>query len=159
MQATPDADPARVYHNIAVAIDATRQLFNGQPATIGAWIDALDLTHGARVLHVGYGLGYYTGVMAHCVGPAGRIVAYEVDDTLAAEARQNLASMPWVEVRHGDAAAALEDSFDAILVNAGVTHPLETWLDRLAPGGRMILPLTSTCPRWARRSEKDSCSS
>jgi protein-L-isoaspartate(D-aspartate) O-methyltransferase len=29
---TPDADSARVYHNIGVAIDAERQLFNGQPA-------------------------------------------------------------------------------------------------------------------------------
>jgi protein-L-isoaspartate(D-aspartate) O-methyltransferase len=38
---TPDADPARVHHNIAVAIDADRQLFNGQPATLGTWIDAL----------------------------------------------------------------------------------------------------------------------
>src|SRR5207248_2026014 len=31
-----------------------------------------------------------------------------------------------------------------ILVNAGVTHPLPQWLDALAPGGRMILPLTSS---------------
>ena len=43
---TPDADPARVHHNIAVAIDADRQLFNGQPATLGSWIDALDLRRG-----------------------------------------------------------------------------------------------------------------
>src|SRR5580693_1491056 len=53
MRLTPDADPARVYHNIVVAIDPARQLFNGQPGTIAAWLDALDLTAGARVLHVG----------------------------------------------------------------------------------------------------------
>jgi hypothetical protein len=50
---TPDADPARVYHNIGVAIDPSRQLFNGQPATLAPWIDALELTPGARVLHFG----------------------------------------------------------------------------------------------------------
>jgi protein-L-isoaspartate(D-aspartate) O-methyltransferase len=72
---TPDADPARVSHNVAIAIDPARQLFNGQPGTIGSWIDALELAPGARVLHVGCGLGYYTGVMAHCVGAAGRRVA------------------------------------------------------------------------------------
>ena len=33
-----------------------------------------------------------------------------------------------------------------MLVNAGVTHPLDVWLDALAVGGRMILPLTSTMP-------------
>src|SRR6185503_17035561 len=66
---TPDADPARICHNIAVAIDPARQLFNGQPGTLAVWIDALDLGPGARVLHIGCGLGYYTAVMAHCVGP------------------------------------------------------------------------------------------
>src|SRR5439155_21236664 len=31
---TPDADPGRVYHNIGVAIDPSRPLFNGQPGTL-----------------------------------------------------------------------------------------------------------------------------
>jgi protein-L-isoaspartate(D-aspartate) O-methyltransferase len=141
---TTDADPARVYHNIVVAIDPARQLFNGQPGTIAVWLDALDLTPGARVLHVGCGLGYYTAVIAHCVGPAGRVVAFEVDEPLATEARENLAAWPWVDVRCGDASQPLAETFDAILVNAGVTHPLDGWLDALAPGGRTILPLTGT---------------
>ncbi|TML10919.1 MAG: methyltransferase domain-containing protein [Actinobacteria bacterium] len=164
---TADADPARVYHNITVAIDPARTLFNGQPGTLAVWIDALDLAAGARVLHVGAGTGYYTAIMAHCVGPSGRIVAFEVDAALAAEARANLASMPWIDVRHGDASqptfakATVDepafaeatagrpepgDCFNAIVVNAGVTHPLTWWLDALAPGGRMILPLTGTMP-------------
>ena len=74
MRTTPDADPARVYHNIAVAIDPARQLFNGQPGTLGMWIDAVELTPGARVLHVGCGLGYYTAVMGECVGAVGRVL-------------------------------------------------------------------------------------
>jgi protein-L-isoaspartate(D-aspartate) O-methyltransferase len=141
---TPDADPARLYHNIAVAIDAGRQLFNGQPGTIGTWIDALDLARGDRVLHVGCGLGYYTAVMAHCAGPSGRVLAFEADEALAGEARRNLASMPWVEVRADAAAHPEGETFDAMLVNAGVTHPLDAWLDALATGGRLILPMTST---------------
>jgi protein-L-isoaspartate(D-aspartate) O-methyltransferase len=141
---TADADPARVYHNIAVAIDPQRQLFNGQPATLGVWLDALELTPGARVLHIGCGLGYYTAVMAHCVGPTGRVVALEVEESLVAEARTNLVSLPWVDVRHADGSGPLHETFDAILVNAGVTHPLDVWLDAIAVGGRMILPLTGT---------------
>jgi protein-L-isoaspartate(D-aspartate) O-methyltransferase len=143
---TADADPARVNHNIAVAIDPGRQLFNGQPGTLSVWIDALDLVPGARLLHVGAGLGYYSAVMAHCVGPEGRLVAIEADESLAADAARNLSSLPWVEVRHGDAAHLDGETFDAILVNAGVTHPLDAWLDALAPGGRMIVPITATMP-------------
>jgi protein-L-isoaspartate(D-aspartate) O-methyltransferase len=145
-RATPDANPARVYHNIAVAIDPERQLFNGQPGTLGVWLDALDLVPGGSVLHVGCGLGYYTAVMAHCVGPTGRVLAFEVDEPLAAEARLNLASLTWVEANHSDGSGPIEGAFDAILVNAGVTHPLDVWLNAVAPGGRMILPLTGTMP-------------
>lgn len=141
---TPDADPARVCHNIGIAIDATRQLFNGHPGTIAPWIDALDLRPGARVMHVGCGLGYYTAIAAHIVGPSGRVVAYEVDRALADAARTNLSGHPWVEVRAGDASEELDSDFDAILVNAGLTHPPDAWLESMAPGARAVLPITGT---------------
>jgi protein-L-isoaspartate(D-aspartate) O-methyltransferase len=87
-----------------------------------------------------------TLIAGHCVGPSGRVLGIDVDDSLAAEARVNLASMPWVDVRHANGTSAFGESFDAILINAGVTHPLDSWLDALAEGGRMILPLTATAP-------------
>ena len=139
---TADADPRRVYHNIGIAIDRSRSLFNGHPGTLASWIDTLGLAPGTRVLHIGTGLGYYTAIMAHVVGPSGRVVGIEVDEPLAVAARANLASMPWVDVRHGDGASLGGDTFDAILVNAGVTHPLDEWLDALPVGGRLVLPLT-----------------
>lgn len=138
---TADDDPRRVYHNVPIAIDPERQLFNGQPGTIASWIDRLGLAPGARVLHVGCGTGYYTALMAHCVGEAGRVLAYEADEALAARARDNLRDRPQVEVRHGDA-TAIDESYDAILVNAGATHPLDAWLAALAPDGRLVLPVT-----------------
>src|SRR5262249_44791432 len=141
---TPDADPRHVYHNVAIAIDPARQLFNGQPGTLGVLIDALGLSVGARVLHVGCGLGYYTALMAHCVGSTGYVRALEVDDLLASEARCNLATFRWVDVRSEDATRPLDTKFDAILVNAGVTHPQETWLDNLDSRGRLVLRLTAT---------------
>ncbi len=143
---TPDADPKRVYHNIGIAIDPARQLFNGQPATLATWIDALGVTPGARVLHIGAGLGYYTAVMAHAAGASGRVVAFEVDEALASAATRNLAPYPWVEVRHGDAATGVDGPIDAMLINAGVTHPLDLWLDALSVGGRMMAPMTSAMP-------------
>ena len=110
-------------------------------------IDALALGPGARVLHVGCGLGYYTAIMARMVGPAGRVVALEVDEALAAEAKRNLSAESSVDVRHGDGTGPLAEQVDAILVNAGVTHPREAWLDALPTGGRLVMPLTATMPQ------------
>lgn len=139
---TPDAEPRHVYHNYALAIDATRQLFNGAPGLLAMAIDRLTLRPGHRVLHVGCATGYYTAVMGASIGSPGHVTAIEVDEALAAEARANLTSMPWVEVRCGDG-RVVDGRFDAILVNAGVTHPLPVWLDALVEGGRMIVPITA----------------
>ena len=143
---TPDADPRHVYHNVAIAIDPARQLFNGAPGLLAMAIDALDLHAGEAVLHVGAGTGYFTALMAHSVGPSGRVVAVEIDADLAGRAAASLKTMPWVEVRRGDASDPITETFDAVLVNAGVTHPLESWLDCLSSTGRLILPLTVTMP-------------
>jgi protein-L-isoaspartate(D-aspartate) O-methyltransferase len=139
---TDDADPRHVYHNVSIALDATRDLFNGQPGTLARWIAALDLKAGDRVYHLGCGVGYYTAIMAEAVGPDGRVLASEVDTGLAARARANLTGYANVEVQTGDGAAIDPGACDAVLINAGVTHPHPAWLDRLREGGRMVLPLT-----------------
>jgi protein-L-isoaspartate(D-aspartate) O-methyltransferase len=141
---TPDSDPRHVCHNIAIAIEAERNLYNGNPSLISLAIEALALTAGARALHIGTATGYYTALIGSCVGESGRVLALEADETLAARAQANLSSMPWIEVRHSDALSRFAEPFDGVLVNAGVTHPPATWLDALAPGGRMILPLTAS---------------
>ncbi len=142
LRRTPDADPRHLYHNVAVAIDATRDLFNGAPSVVARGIDALDLRAGDRVLHVGCGVGYYSAIMARCVGPRGAVVAVEIDEALAGEARTRLRAFDNVEVTRGDGRERYAEGFDAILVNVGVTHPLEAWLAALKPRGRLVLPLT-----------------
>ena len=150
---TPDADARRVCHNIAVAIDPARQLFNGVPSLLGTCIDRLALEPGQRVLHIGCGLGYYSAVIARCVGPTGHAMAVEVDEQLAASATEKLAFLPNVTVQCGDGSDSLNERFDSILVNCGVTHPSPVWLNALRHGGRMILPLTATYCRngWDRQ--------
>ncbi|HEY7497459.1 MAG TPA: hypothetical protein VH740_03050 [Vicinamibacterales bacterium] len=143
---TPDADPRWTYHNYAIAIDSSRQLFNGAPALIASAIDKLSLGAGSRVMHIGTATGYYTALIAEMVGPSGCVVGIEVDETLAAAARMNLATYPWIDVRHGDAAGACDEPLDAMLVNAGVTHPRDAWLDAVVSGGRLVLPLTASFP-------------
>lgn len=141
---TADADPRRLYHNVVVALDAARQLNNGQPSLLASWIDVLGPAAGERAVHVGCGVGYYTALLARTVGPGGRVTGVEIDADLAERARANLADLPQAEVVAADAAAYDPGEVDLLLVNAGVTHPLPIWLDQLRPGGRLLLPLTFT---------------
>jgi protein-L-isoaspartate(D-aspartate) O-methyltransferase len=136
-------DPMRLYDpDTVVAIDASRCLNNGQPSALALWCHLLELRPGDRVLHVGCGPGYYTAILAIVVGRMGRVVAVEVDPALAARARANLRSFDGVEVIEANGCDYDPGPVDAILVNAGVTHPRAVWLERLRVEGRIMLPLT-----------------
>jgi protein-L-isoaspartate(D-aspartate) O-methyltransferase len=139
---TPIEDPRDLYHNVVVALDKAGDINNGQPSALARWIEALDLKAGARAYHLGCGVGYYTAIMAEIVGPQGSVVGCEVQPGLAARASENLSSYSNVEVAARDAASFDPGECDAILVNAGVTHPSLLWLDRLRDGGRLVVPLT-----------------
>jgi len=142
---TPDDDPRHLYDNVLVALDASRNLNNGEPAFLLRCLDDLDLSPRDRFLHVGCGVGYYTAIAATTVA-AGAVVGIELDDRLAARARRNLASWPNVTVLEGDGSEVASGPFDAILVNAGATEPLPGWLDQLRIGGRLLVPLTVDLP-------------
>ena len=47
---------------------------------------------------------------------------------------------------HGDGTTFDPGAANAILVNAGATHPCPLWLDRMLPGAALILPLTVDAP-------------
>jgi protein-L-isoaspartate(D-aspartate) O-methyltransferase len=143
---TPDADPRHLQQNVLVAIDAGRYLNNGEPAALLRWLDQLALAPGERVLHVGCGVGYYTAIAAAAV-PGGRVLGVELDPRLAEIARRRLARTPNAAVLAADGSLAAAGRFDAIFVNAGATEPLPAWRGALAPGGRLLLPLTAPMRR------------
>jgi protein-L-isoaspartate(D-aspartate) O-methyltransferase len=147
---TEDADPRHLYHDVLIAIDEERRLNNGQPSLWARMYDQLELSLGAHVVHVGAGTGYYSAILAEIVGGAGRVTAIEVDPTLAARAKENLAAAwPQATVVAADGFLFRPDRpADAIVVNAGVTHFSSVWLDALvAENGRLLVPLTNA-ERW-----------
>jgi protein-L-isoaspartate(D-aspartate) O-methyltransferase len=133
-------DPARLYEDVLVAIDAERGINNGQPSLHAQSLEALGVKEGETALQIGAGAGYYTAILAELVGTTGRVIAYEIAPDIAARAAANLARYPWVEVR---ARSGVEDlpQADVLYVNAAASHPVRAWLDALRPGGRLIFPL------------------
>ena len=135
-------DPRDLYHNVVISLDRAKDINNGQPGSLGRWIDALALKPGERAYHLGCGVGYYTAIMAEVVGPSGGVVALELQPDLAARANENLTDYANVTVEARDGAAFDPGECDAILVNCGVTHPQTKWLERLREGGRLVVPFT-----------------
>lgn len=143
---TGDDDPRHVYQNVSIAVDAARDLYNGQPGLVATWIESLTIQPGDRVLHIGCATGYYSAVIAALTGPAGAVTAIDVDPALVTAAQQALAAWPWVTARQGDGRTGLPSEVDVVLVHAGATHVLDEWADVIRDGGRLQVPLTCTMP-------------
>jgi protein-L-isoaspartate(D-aspartate) O-methyltransferase len=140
---TPDTDPVYLYTDDLVGILPERHINNGQPSLHAHLIHRASPDAGEHAVHIGTGTGYYTAILAHLVGPSGRVTGIEYDPELAATAKANLAPYPNVDVVNGDGTLVPFDEADVIYVNAGCTAPPAHWLDRLTDGGRLILPMTS----------------
>jgi len=140
---TPGDDPALLYQDALIALDADKGLNIGEPVLHARCIEALALRPGETVLHVGAGSGYYTAILARLVGASGRVVAYEIEPALAARATENLAETRFVEVVAGSGAVEGLPPADAIYVSAGLAQPLWSWLQALRLGGRLLMPLQS----------------
>jgi protein-L-isoaspartate(D-aspartate) O-methyltransferase len=139
---TPQADPIYLYTNDLVGIIPERQLNNGQPSFHAGMMASALPRAGEHVVHIGTGVGYYTAILAHMVGPKGRTTGIEFDPALAKVAKANFKANSNVEIIEGDGSIVAFEPCDVIYVNAGATRPADTWLDRLKDGGRLILPLT-----------------
>ncbi len=137
----PSNDPIYAYQDVLFVLSAGRGVNNGGPSLDARLLNALSPKAGETVVHLGVGTGYYTAILAHLVGPQGRVIAVEIDEALAQKARAVLSHIPNVEVVVDDAAAWLGEAADCIYVNFAVLAPWDRWIDRLAPGGRLVFPL------------------
>jgi protein-L-isoaspartate(D-aspartate) O-methyltransferase len=89
---TPDGDPVYLYSDVLIGIVPERGFNNGMPPYHAPLISSANIRTSEHVVHVGAGLGYYTAIMAHLAGSAGRIKAIEIDPALAQRAKQNFPS-------------------------------------------------------------------
>ncbi|SCM79677.1 O-methyltransferase [uncultured Pleomorphomonas sp.] len=137
---TPSADPAYLYQDVLVALDAAKGINNGEPSLHARWMAAIAPASGEAVTQIGAGTGYYTAILSLLVLPTGTVTAFEIDERLADSARRNLAPFEGVTVVHADATGTPLPASDVIYVNAGVAAPPAGWLSALKPGGRMIFP-------------------
>ena len=116
-----------------------------QPIAVAMMLEAFDVKPGMRVLEIGAGSGYNAALLAHLAGKNGRVVTVDLEDLLVAKARKQLAATGFghVEVVCGDGALGYPPGapYDRIVATVGLPDIPPAWLEQLAPGGKVAVPL------------------
>ena len=130
-----------------------------QPYMVAVMSEALELNGSETVLEVGTGSGYQAAVLAVL---ADRVFSLERIPFLARRARKVLDGCGFskVNIRVADGTQGWRDMapFDAIVVTAGAPEIPQSYLDQLAVGGRLVIPVgdrVSQVLMRITRTEKD----
>ncbi|NEA27656.1 methyltransferase, FxLD system [Actinomadura bangladeshensis] len=116
-----------------------------QPTVAAMMLEQLQPAPGQRVLELGAGTGYNAALLGHLVGDEGQVTTIDVDDDIVTGARNGLAAAGTknVQVLLADGALGHPEGapYERIIATVGVGDLPLPWLDQLAPGGRLVVPL------------------
>lgn len=133
----PEPHRALAFSDLEIPIGAGQRMW--QPKLEARILQELMLKKSDRVLEVGTGSGYLTALLAH---RAGHVVSVEIEPELAAFGRQNLErqDVDNVTLEPGDAARGWprHAPYDAIVLTGSTPVLPRTFLEQLAPGGRLF---------------------
>jgi protein-L-isoaspartate(D-aspartate) O-methyltransferase len=113
-----------------------------QPYIVAAMIEAAEIRPGDKVLEVGAGSGYAAAVMSRI---AREVIGIERQHDLVEIAQKRLQRLGYHNVKivagDGTLGCSGEAPFDAILAAASGSHVPASFVDQLAPGGRLVMPV------------------
>jgi len=124
-----------------------------QPYIVALTTQAAEIKPGSKVLEVGAGSGYAAAVISRI---AGKVIGMERHHDLVDVARDRLKRLGYdnVEIVEGDGTRGCPDEapFDAIVAAASGSHVPKAFLEQLADGGRIVMPVGE--PGWVQELVK-----
>ncbi len=113
-----------------------------QPYIVALMTEALELNGHEKVLEIGTGSGYQTAILSRL---ADRVISIERIASLGAKARKLLDMLNCYNVLTTIADGTFgwkdEAPYDGIIVTAGAPDIPRTYIEQLAPGGRLVIPV------------------
>jgi protein-L-isoaspartate(D-aspartate) O-methyltransferase len=132
------ADDAYVDQPLPIACGQTIS----QPFIVARMTEALQIAPQDRVLEIGTGSGYQAAVLSRL---ARRVYTIERYATLAEAAAQRFAELGITNIiqRVGDGTLGMPDyaPFDRIMVTAAAKQVPQAFLDQMAPGSILVIPV------------------
>lgn len=129
--------------NIPLAIGYGQTI--SQPLTVAYMLEKLHPTRGDRILDVGSGSGWQTALLAHIVGPKGKVTAIERIRPLLEFGKSNCAKYSFTNIEFilGDGTQGYPKRapYDKIAVAAAALEIPESLTNQLAIGGTMVIPV------------------
>lgn len=133
-----------IYSNRGLMIREDPHSAASQPTLIFGMLDDLKLTHGCKVLEIGTGSGWNAGLIAFRVGEESLVYSIDLQADLVEKARKHLSSAGFncVNLRAGDGGLGWDgETFDRIIVTVGSPDIPPAWIESLAEGGILVMPL------------------
>jgi protein-L-isoaspartate(D-aspartate) O-methyltransferase len=116
-----------------------------QPSIVTTMLELLDLVPQARVLEIGAGTGYNAALISEIVGGQRFVVTVDVQDDVVEQTRLLLAKAGYDTIRvllsDGFEGAPEQAPFDRIMATVGCSDLSPKWMEQLAEGGLLLVPL------------------
>ncbi|MGH4018809.1 MAG: methyltransferase, FxLD system [Pseudonocardiaceae bacterium] len=114
------------------------------PRIIAMMLEQLQVKSGHRVLEIGSG-GYNAALLAELVGEDGEVTTIDIDKEVIDRSRRSLTAAGYESVNvlcaDGEFGSKEHAPFDRIVVTVGAWDIAPAWVDQLADGGRIVVPI------------------
>ena len=135
---------AKIYSDTGLMIREIPHSAASQPSLIFAMLADLELTRGLKVLEVGTGSGWNAGLIAFGVADDHLVYSIDLQADLVEKARIHLSTVGFnhLNLRAGDGGLGWPgEIFDRIIVTVGSPDIPPAWVQSLADGGILVIPL------------------
>lgn len=128
------------------------------PSVVASMVQSLKLTGDEKVLEIGSGSGYQAAILSRL---SSGVTAMERIPELAERSRAVLGSLGFmVRVLTGDDFNEIDSVFDRIIVAAGVSVMPYALLEKLEPGGILVIPVNEngrghSIKRFVRKKDNE----